>query len=419
MMFGLLLLPMLGAIGLAVDFGTILTARNLAQVGADGAVLQATGVARELIEKGQGTEAETLAAIAEAKQRATSFFEAYATENNLESHTFALNIARDGQKITASADFTVKADTYLAKVYGQDTYEAAGGATSGSSLQSYIDIYMAMDNSQSMGIAATPDEMKKLYKLRSCVFGCHVPEPWQTTSNETAANANGIRMRINVVRDAAIKMITRAENDASSAAYRFGLFTMGANPASPKQPLTTEISPISSDYPGLKTKASAIKLGYNNHEGLGDTHLNEQIAEIRNKIPTPGDGSSQTKAKSFLFIVTDGVRDVWGASGCTWNHCMGTISPAVCKQVKDKNIIVGVLYTTYLPIYADPFNEAKGFDDRYKQLVVNKGIVPFIGPKLEECASPGWYFEASDATGIDRALAKMFEQTTAAPSLTN
>jgi hypothetical protein len=40
-----------------------------------------------------------------------------------------------------------------------------------------------------------------------------------------------------------------------------------------------------------------------------------------------------------------------------------------------------------------------------------------IAPALQRCASPGWYFEGSDAPTIHAAMVNLFRQATQTPSI--
>lgn len=427
MMFGMLLLPMVGVTGLAIDFGSILAARNKGQVAADAAALQASGVARDIIKAGDGSDAATNAALTEAKSRAQKLFKVHADQSGLSNYTAQIDMTRTGQQITTTVSYTVNTTTYIAKLFGQTAYTSSGVITSSSSLPSYVDVYVLMDISQSMGLAATTDGMAQLYTItksktpEGCVFGCHVPKsnyPGGTLSNETLAHNAGIKLRVDVMRDAVTKMIEDAENKSyGDSIYRFGLYTMGLNSAKNNY-LLNEVSKISGNYTNLKAAATNIDLSTNNDGGgIGDSYINQQIQDLDAKVPNSGDGSSQSKSKVFVFLITDGVRDIKG-SNCTSGHCMSVVDSSYCSPYKTAaaGITMGVLYTTYLPIYKEN-TKSKGLDNDYNALV--QPIAANIAPALKACASPNWYYEASDEDGISAAFDKMFAQTSSAPSLTN
>jgi hypothetical protein len=66
----------------------------------------------------------------------------------------------------------------------------------------YIDIYMGLDVSASMGLAADEAGRDKLRALTGCAFACHEKEGSQTQSNFAVANENGIATRVDILRQA-------------------------------------------------------------------------------------------------------------------------------------------------------------------------------------------------------------------------
>ena len=64
-------------------------------------------------------------------------------------------------------------------------------------------------------------------------------------------------------------------------------------------------------------------------------------------VPASGDGTSLNNAVNYAMIITDGVSDVQGS--CTDGHCTAPFDPSLCTALKNKNVVVQVLYTTYLP----------------------------------------------------------------------
>ena len=437
LIFGLMLLPLLGAIGLAIDFGNVMTARTKAQMAADAAALQATGVARDLMKDGDGSTTSTNSAIADAKTRAAALFNAHAQQSNLKTWTVAVTVTRTGQSLTAKVDYSVTSQNAFGKIFGQPQFKATGSATSAASLPSYSDVYLALDVSGSMGIASNNDEMIKLFQAKgkrtdgtklqtSCVFGCHTVETdkgWSESFSSVASRLN-IRLRIDVLRDAVLDMITTAESDADAAPiYRLGIYTLGATADASTWALN-QLSGLTNNFNSLRAVAKTIDIATPplTAPQKQNTYINEQLAYAAPMLPQSYDGSSQAKSKKYIFIITDGARDVPSSFGsCTAidDRCVNSINSSVCKSFKDKGITVAVLYTTYIPVLSDPAIASSGLEYWYKRQMVDTGAYAKIAPALKDCASPGWFFEASDDEAITKAMADMFAQTTAAPSLVN
>lgn len=453
-LFALLLVPMLGVVGLVVDYGQLMVAKSSAQMAADASSLYASGVAKELIRKSDGSTASVTNAFLEAKTRAEKLFQAQIGPMNVETYTAAVELERKDQLINATTNFTVKVATTLGNLFGVSSLSVTGMTAASASLPGYVDVYMALDVSQSMGLASTEAGAKALFAktkalekegwanapnltkkqrddganaAKGCVFGCHVAQNGSKvakTYQQVAADI-GVPLRINVLESSVQKTInTAAANSIGAATYRIGLYTMGLNSSSGKTWALTELTPPSNNYSSVRTAASSINLGPNNSGGTGDTFLNEPLIELSKKMAVSGNGSSQSLARQYAIIITDGVRDIYGA-GCTSGHCMATIDPAACKTLKDKGVTVGVIYTTYLPILEDPTRD--NIDPNTKEQKLQGDYVNLVKPlanniasKLKLCAtSVDWFAEASDGPAIDAALTRMFYQTTQQAVLTN
>ncbi|WP_213029943.1 hypothetical protein, partial [Acinetobacter baumannii] len=78
-----------------------------------------------------------------------------------------------------------------------------------------------------------------------------------------------------------------------------------------------------------------------------------------------------------------------------------TLDPALCTTLKNRGIIISVLYIPYQPIQ-NPTNFANS-EDYY----ANSNI-PYISPVLQSCASPNFFFTANTPADITTALNAMF-----------
>jgi hypothetical protein len=72
---------------------------------------------------------------------------------------------------------------------------------------------------------------------------------------------------------------------------------------------------------------------------------------------------------------------------------------ALCTAIKNRGIRIAVLYTTYLPLPTNAF--------------YNANVAPWsdlIAPAMQNCASPGSYFEVSPSQGVSQAMQALFYQ---------
>ena len=92
--------------------------------------------------------------------------------------------------------------------------------------------------------------------------------------------------------------------------------------------------------------------GYNNDQC---TNFDDVLTELNSKIPTPGNGTSATSPQKYLFFVSDGVNDANNPTSCSkplhgGTRCQEPIDTSVCTTIKNRDIKIAVLYTTYLPL---------------------------------------------------------------------
>jgi hypothetical protein len=151
-----------------------------------------------------------------------------------------------------------------------------------------------------------------------------------------------------------------------------------------------------------------------------DTALNSSNMNSTTIMPNPGNGTniSGDTPQEVLFIVTDGVVDEINSSTCTQSltgsRCQEPITPSLCTAIKSRlaaskpNIRIAVLYTTYLPVPADPWYAS--------------WVAPFqstISAQLQACASPNLFYEATIGEDLGQALSTLFHKAANPAHLTN
>jgi hypothetical protein len=200
-------------------------------------------------------------------------------------------------------------------------------------------------------------------------------------------------------------------------------------------PLTSAING-SPTNPGTINYAAAnlatlLDTNANTNLGSGGTHIDTALNSVNGLISsgtgTVGDGSTPTTPQPYVFLVTDGAQDnqyrdipVPGNNGNWHGSNRATVLsdpvneyPNACKTLKDRGIIVSVLYIPYQKI--DPVNTSfAGDEDTY----ANNNI-PKIPPSLQACASPGFFYTANTPADITAALNAMFNHALQTAHITN
>jgi Flp pilus assembly protein TadG len=330
--------------------------------------------------------------------------------------------------VVATLSYTANVPTFFSGIFGIPHMTVSNTVSATANPTVYINYYIVVDVSQSMGIGSTAADMQALYDRTKaannttdgepgCVFGCHVPLAGQTQSTEYLAHnvSPKITLRVDAAVSAIQNIVSAAQASAGSQGnIKIGLYTMSQDPTVATPPYINTVAALSSDYSLLTTEAAAIDLGNNTAGGIGDTNFPSQLSSFNNLILTAnGTGATASSPLNYVFIITDGVEDTYSA-GCTDTHCTAVFDASQCTPLKTK-ATVGVIYTTYLPIYYA--NGTSGTQDAAYSALVN----PFaanIAPALQACASSStYYYEASDGPAITTGMDSLFASSEEAARL--
>ncbi|QOZ65494.1 TadE/TadG family type IV pilus assembly protein [Bradyrhizobium arachidis] len=408
--FALALLPLLSFVGAAVDYSLAARAKVKLAAALDTAVLVAT--AKSEITKSTST----------AKNDALNVFNGQMSALGMTASSVTIDVTDSVTKRTASGTATTNLTTYFMGIVGYKTLVVSATSTAAASLPAYIDFYVLLDNSPSQGLGATTSDMTALQNATSdsCAFACHdiytssSKKTLQTSSYYSIAKKLGIKMRIDLVRDATQSLTdTATASQLVSNQYRMAVYTMGSDCSSIG--LTT-ISALTSSLSSVKTAVSGVDLmtiPYTNYNNDMCTDFDGTLSSMNGAIPTPGDGSSSSPQK-WLFFVSDGVADYYYPSNCSQTvisssgRCQEPLTTTICDTIKARGVKIAVLYTTYLAITNNSW--------------YNTYIAPWrssIATKMQSCATSGYYYEVSSDSSITDALNALFQKAIAVSHLTN
>ncbi|XAZ25439.1 pilus assembly protein TadG-related protein [Sinorhizobium sp. B11] len=409
-MTALLMVPLVGSAGLALDYAHALSLRTELYAAADAAAVgsiseKSDAVAAAMTMQGDGT-------ISVAKTDARSiFFSQMSGELTSVAVNLSIDVTKTANKLNSKVTFSASVPTTFMHILGQDSITISGSATAEYQTASFMDFYILLDNTPSMGVAATPTDVSKLQAKTGCAFACHQMD--QASNNYTIAKSLGVAMRIDVVRQATQALTDTAKTERVSAdQFRMGVYTFGTKAEDAK--LTT-ISNLTSDLTTVKNYTNAVDLmtiPYQNYNQDQLTSFDSAMTQMNTIIDPAGDGTSNTKPEKILFFVSDGVGDSYKPSTCTkkttGGRCQEPIDASFCKPLKDRGVKIAILYTTYLPLPSNNW--------------YNTWIKPFqneISTRMAACASPGLYFEVSPTEGIADAMKALFLKVIRAPRLTS
>jgi Flp pilus assembly protein TadG len=420
LMFGLAAIPIILAVGAAVDYSFANRAKTELDQIADAASLSAVS-----------QSALALSAAAEQKN-AVKFFKAQAASLKRDTlGTVSAKVTDGASGRTALVSYTASVPTAFMGIVGYNNIPISGSSTAATALPTYIDFYLLLDNTPSMGVGATPADVATMVANTpdQCAFACHQID---VSPNDYYGLAKklGVTKRIDVVRSATQQLMDTANtmqvvpNQFRTAIYTFGASAAGAG--------LTQIFPLSSSLSSAKTAAANIDLmtvPYQNYASDTDTNFDNVLPAINNIIAAPGDGSSPSSPQKVLFFVSDGVDDANTAAclqpttpgqdpqtGQAYTRCQEPLNVALCTAIKNRGIKIAVLYTTYLALptnawymsWIDPFNPGPYAPSVNSQIAAN----------MQSCASPGFYFEVSPTDGISQAMNALFQKAVLAARIT-
>jgi hypothetical protein len=438
---------LLAAIGCAVDYARAVNIRTLMLNAAD------TASVGSVSEKSPGyIAAQSMTANGEVTAGSTNakniFNGRISTVSDYNNLTLSAVVTKTGLQVTSAVEFSAFVPTTFMKVLGFDTIKISNISQAAAQLPGYLDFYLMLDVSGSMGLPSTDSEQSRLaainpdnYSLypNGCTFACHFSSANACNNAQQKYNTNGyclgyslsrtagnssntpvtacstpgsnacIQLRADAVGYAVQQLLQTANTSARVAnQYRIGLYPY-IQRLYAYFPLTSSISGSSTNSTTINyaaaNLATLLDTGVNTSLGSGGTHFENAFPTMSSLITSVGDGSTWNNTLPYVFLITDGAQNnqvQWGGGWSGDNHAT-VIDTSLCTPLKNRGIKISVLYIPYQTIQ-NPTSFGNNED-----YAVN-AIIPYIPPKLEACASPGFFFTANTPADITSALNAMFNQ---------
>ena len=426
--FSILIFPTIFALGMALDY--TLKCRRESQLNAavDAAVIAAL------------TPAMMTKDVSVATQNAQNVFSA--TANNLPGlaapPVLTLNVTSNGLVRTATASYTAASVNQFATLLGSAAWAIQGNSTATASGAPNINFYLLLDDSPSMAIAGTQDGINQMVantaQQGGCGFACHQSDPAADNlgnpggeDNYTLASNLGVTLRIDLVRQALSDLVTQATQAQTTynTTYKMAIYTFDFA-------LNTIYAPSgqpSANLAGAGSQATLdniqMPVWYRNgwrtssdEDNDTGTDFASALQNLNVIMPNPGGGTNASgdTPQEAVLIVTDGVEDkqVPSASACTETivtfgnpthyRCQQPVDISWCTAVKQRGILVAVLYTEYLPLtsngwyntYLAPFNSPTA-------------ATGAVAKQLQACASPGLFVDVASGGDISQGLGALFQ----------
>jgi len=492
--FAIALVPLIIAVGCAIDYSRATRVKAKLQGAADAASVAAVSVnsAGYTAAMTMTSDGPVSAGVTEATAifngNASSFSGAY-TNLGVTS-----TVTKTGHGLVSSVQFRADVPATFMRILGYQNLAMSGNSSSSTTLPLYLDFYLTLDVSGSMGLPSTTAEAQRMQSINpdnyiqyptGCTLACHFsPQNSACTDSGTQgyptnnyclgyaisrvsqsgykglltkkkSNPMGkqlppsivsglpdslyaslatvancptdgtdscIQLRLDAVGYAVNQLFITANNSAKvTNQFRIGLYPFIRYLYS-YFPLTSSINgsttnPSTINYAAANL-ATLLDTNMNSDLGSGGTHIDTALSSLNGVITSVGDGSAWNNTLPYVFLVTDGAQDpqVKGVPNGSWsgsNHATVIDPGTSCQPLKNRGIIVSVLYIPYQTI--DPVNTSFANDeDDYANW-----NIPNIPTSLKNCASPGFFYTANTPADITSALNAMFNHAVAEAHITH
>ena len=441
--FAFSLIPMIGLVGLGVDYGVALSPKAKFDNAADAAAIAAVATVKAYVAANPQDPTLRTDAIAAGLDRAKRAFAVnagtvpFATTPTAQTGclqqpsvgTACITLTSDPikfQTFTSTVSYTTTTKNNFGQLFNVKSNNVSGQASAAVDIPSYVDFYLLLDVSGSMGLPTSAAGQSSLMSYNGCLFACHFNG--NSAGYTYAHGSSNIKLRIDSVDSAIYQLIQTAKNTQTlTSQYRIGIFPY-INDA-------IQASALSSDYTqalNIVTDSSKsptdpaffYKLGDKYLDngspgqqvdtdgtliGSGGTHFENIFPDLNKHRSAVGNGATSLAPKAFVFIVTDGMDNSQTQNNGSWSNSQG-LSPnsqpqeptnmlTYCQYAQTLGYNISILYIPYIHL-----------NDTEAQSVQANNTSPKLYNDLSQCATPGFMFQANSDADITNAMQAMFSQ---------
>ena len=198
-MSALLVVPLLGIAGVAIDVAEALSRKTQLQDAADSAALAA--IAEKSAAFKQAMLMSNNGDVPLGIKDAEDFFStqvAAMTGVTLQNSSAA--VKREDNQLRAVFNYTASVPTTLLRVIGKDGITVSGQASAVFQTETFRDFFLLLDNTPSMGVAATTADINKMVANTpdKCAFACHIVKDGVEALNSYYNKAKSLGVTISV-----------------------------------------------------------------------------------------------------------------------------------------------------------------------------------------------------------------------------
>lgn len=367
----LCIIPMILAVGAGLDYTRAYNVQSRMQSDLDAALVAAI---KQIDEHDEDTLAKKI----------KDWFDAQSDKSDSTYDLTEIKVDKDGHTIKASASGTVP--TTLMTLANIKTVPVGVVSAIEGPATSYVEVYIVIDKSPSMLLAATTEGQTKLRADPNitCEFACH------STADKVRKNKTGVvlaptyyeyiknlgvKLRTDVALDAVGKVLDMVDKaDEEHSRIKVGLYSLG-------ETISEVLAPTYSTNAARK-KLSDDEAGLTSATSTTSTDFKTSLTALQKKVGTVGDGTSASSPLKLVLLLTDGVqshRD-WVIKNVAWvdsnnkSNCIEykdgdciryktnsgrnwgivtPVNPGWCDYLKNTGATMAVLYTEYLAIPLD------------------------------------------------------------------
>lgn len=408
----LLALPLVGVGGLAVDHMSASSAHTRFSSAADAAALAAVNTAKA-VATGNNTfgQGDPITAGVAAAQRVFS-----ANAKNTGSATapvINISLVANGGEFVSNVVWSTASPATFGRLFGLANVDVSGRAEARSGVGSYHDFHIVMDMSASMLIGATEPDILRTNSLLNCAFACHI----SSNSYSYLRSQGGVRLRLDVMKDAIVAAIEDVRRNSSPGLHRFAIYGF----ANDFRVFLDINDPRSRDPDAVIAIVRAADVWVN---GGGSAHP-RAFSEVNARISSGGDGTL-ARPRQRMLMVTDGVQNerridtsgVWSLDAQTaaapifvmgpFGARMSSVFTDTCNTIKGKGAEIAIVHVRYI----NPSRVAGVTVDPVALTefsFIENSLTPAMPSTLGSCASsPQFYADANTPAEIHAAVQSAF-----------
>ncbi len=162
-LFATAAVPLIGCLGLAIDFAFVTQAREQLATAADTAVLSATKTAANQFLNKSGSY------LADGQYNGTQWFNAQlGSLRGATSDGPGVTVTQSGVTFTGTVTYVGHIPAHFAQIFGFKKFDVSGSTTASIQLNAYVNNYLLLDNSGSMLIGASTADVNLLQSITAC-----------------------------------------------------------------------------------------------------------------------------------------------------------------------------------------------------------------------------------------------------------